>query len=893
MKKGLLILCLFIVSGVAFAGKLVLIGLNQPADLQALYLDKNISIHYQGGSFVVAMVEDAPAGKYTVLDEEAWAGGCEYFVVSFRKGIEKNYLEYVTQVAGILKTGEDYLILRVLPGKEVTAPTHGSIVRVHRDACRLPQQDLLKTGGSPEGLQPQKGIDPDIIAMMASVDTNIFLANLQHLQNYGTRNCYTTQAVQAQNWIKSKFESYGYSTQLFDFTMPGGSASDNVLATKTGSKYPNEYVLLGGHYDSYASGGGNAPGADDNATGTCGVLEAARVMAGYDFDRTIIFCAWSGEEYGLYGSEAYASWAESQNMNILGYFNIDMCGYRYPGDAIHTDIIAPASAAPLKQFYKTVCALYLPDFQTFDGALSGGDSDHTSFNDHGYMGIFPFEDSQNYSPYIHTANDLIGPSVNSLKMCLWFTQAMVANVTSMANYLAPPANFKGIPKFASIKLSWDPVANPDHYNVYRDNVLIGSTTNTSLEDFNVTQYTTYQYFVTVVYAGSPDESNPSNTAAVTLLPPMAIPFTDLFEAGTAYWTFEGTWGLTTSTSYSPTHSLTESPSGNYGNNLNISANLYPFTLAGVTQASISFYTKYNLESGYDYTYLEISTNGSTWTTLATYNGNQSTTWSLKTYSLNAYLGQPLVLLRFRFYSDSYVTKDGMYIDNFTLQRQTSLDLQAYLEGPFSGTSMTTALNSGGFVPLSQPYQGAPWNYNGTESVASMPNGSVVDWVLVELRDAANAAAAGSATTLARQACFLLNNGKVVGLNGSSYLQFSVNVFEQLYAVVWHRNHLGIMSAGPMTMVTDRLVYNYSSGVNQVFGGPNGHKQLASGIWGMVSGDGNADRQISNADKNDVWAPQSGFSGYRAGDFDLNGQVDNIDKVEKWKPNSGLGCQVPN
>jgi hypothetical protein len=893
MKKSILILSLLIMSGVAFAGKLVLIGLNQPADLQALHLDKNISIHYQGGSFVVATVADAAAGKYTVLDEEAWAGGCGYFVVSFYKGIDKNYLAYVSGIAGILKTGDDYLILKVLAGKEVTAPTQGSIVRIHQEICRLPQQDILKTGGAPEGIQPQKGIDPNILTMMANVDTNIFLTNLQHLQDYGTRNCYTPQAVQAQNWIKSQFESYGYSTQLFDFTMPSGSASDNVLATKTGTKYPDEYVLLGAHYDSYVFGGGNAPGADDNATGTCGVLEAARVMAGYDFDRTIIFCAWSGEEYGLYGSEAYASWAESQNMNILGYFNIDMCGYRYPGDPIHTDIIAPASATPLKEFYKTVCALYLPTFQTFDGALSGGDSDHTSFNDHGYMGIFPFEDSQNYSPYIHTANDLIGPSVNSLAMCRIFTQAMVANVTSMANYLAPPANFKAIPKFASIKLSWDPVANPDHYNVYRDNVLIGSTTETSLEDFNVTLYTTYQYFVTVVYTGSPDESNPSNTATVTLLPPMAIPFTDLFEAGTTYWTLEGTWGLTTSTSYSPTHSLTESPSGNYGNNLNISANLYPFTLAGVTQASISFYTKYNLESGYDYTYLEVSTNGSTWSTLATFNGNQSTTWSLKTYSLNAYLGQPLVLLRFRFYSDSYITKDGMYIDNFTLQRQTSLDLQAYLEGPFGGTTMTTALNSGGFLPLSQPYQGAPWNYNGTESVASIPNAGVVDWVLVELRDAANAAAAGGSTTLARQACFLLNNGKIVGLNGSSYLQFSVNVFDQLYAVVWHRNHLGIISANPMTLVTDHLVYNYSSGVNQVFGGPNGHKQLASGIWGMISGDGNADRQISNADKNDVWAPQSGFSGYRAGDFDLNGQVDNIDKVEKWKPNSGLGCQVPN
>ncbi len=77
--------------------------------------------------------------------------------------------------------------------------------------------------------------------------------------------------------------------------------------------------LLARHYDSY-SYSGDAPGADDNGTGTCGVLEAARVMAAYDFDRTIIFCCWSGEEYGLYGSGAYASWAQESGNGYSGLF---------------------------------------------------------------------------------------------------------------------------------------------------------------------------------------------------------------------------------------------------------------------------------------------------------------------------------------------------------------------------------------------------------------------------------------------------------------------------------------------------------------------------------------------------------------------------------------------
>ena len=90
---------------------------------------------------------------------------------------------------------------------------------------------------------------------------------------------------------------------------------------------------------------------------------------GLESDRTVLFCAWSGEEYGLYGSEAYAQWCQDEGINILGYFNIDMCGYLHPGDPIKTDIIAPASAQPLVHFYTHVCAMYLPDFIVGPAAL--------------------------------------------------------------------------------------------------------------------------------------------------------------------------------------------------------------------------------------------------------------------------------------------------------------------------------------------------------------------------------------------------------------------------------------------------------------------------------------------------------------------------------------------
>jgi len=424
MKKILILLVATLLFNVTFADKLVLINYTGSEELKALHANQSLKIHYSVENFIIASVDNAYQGNYTFLDDNWLSENQNYYIAWFHKGIKDDYASQISSITETLAETNNYLILKTDPDFSIHPPTDGRIVKIYRKEINLPEKNFEYSKGS-------LLLDPTIEEMMENVDTNIFLTNLQHLQDYGTRNAYSPEAVEAQNWIKGQFESYGYEVELFDFSMPNGPASDNVLATKPGTKYPDEYVIIGGHYDSY-SWSGNAPGADDDGTGTCGVMEVARVMSDFQTDRTVIFCAWSGEEYGLYGSEAYAEWAASEGLNILGYFNIDMCGYRHPGNPILTDIIAPSSAQPLADFYMDVCALYLPDFIVEMGYLSGGDSDHTSFNNNGYMGIFPFEDDQNYSPYIHTSDDVIGLSVNSLEMCMIFTQAMVANVATMA-----------------------------------------------------------------------------------------------------------------------------------------------------------------------------------------------------------------------------------------------------------------------------------------------------------------------------------------------------------------------------------------------------------------------------------------------------------------------------
>jgi len=143
-----------------------------------------------------------------------------------------------------------------------------------------------------------------------------------------------------------------------------------------------------------------------------------------------------------------------------------------------------------------------------------------------------------------------------------------------------------------------------------------------------------------------------------------------------------------------------------------------------------------------------------------------------------------------------------------------LDFRVFLEGPYDGTQMSNDLYS--VLPLSQPFNPAlpwfgnpapEWYYNGTEAVASIPNPATVDWVLVELRDAPDAASATSSTMVAQRACFILRDGMIVDLDGNSMPTFNFTINQGLFAVVWHRNHLGVMSSVPL--VPNGNIYSYN------------------------------------------------------------------------------------
>jgi len=642
------------------AEQLYLIKTTGISHQRSLSTNPAFRIHLFQDNWVIASGEAEPKEPHHFLMNEPWSSGKSIYVVYVPETQAADYFVQRPE-AEILYQESSFVIVAAdeLTFGQLQPFKSDGMVRIMSHEARLQKENSLS-------FNRKDNPDPWIQTLLDQVSATNITASVQHLQNYGTRNAYKAQSVVAQNWIKDQFQSYGLSVEVMDFNMPSGSASDNVIATLTGTKYPEEYIVLGGHYDSY-TGGSAEPGADDNASGTAGVLEIARIMSQQSFDRSIIFCAFSGEEYGLYGSAAYASRAAQLGMDIHGYFNLDMIGYLKPGNtAIKSTLIFPSGAQELATFYTEVASTYLPDFVVTTGSLSGGDSDHTSFNNNGFMGIFPFEAVPDYSPYIHTSNDIVGPSYNNEAQAAVFTKASLAAAATLANRLNPPRGLAALAGDQVVELNWTALPDAASFNIYRNGILISNLNSNQYSDFDVVNGTPYTYYITAIYADSNLESYPSNSVTVTPMPPMSLPFVTNFENGAPYFEFFGGWGLSTTQSYSPNHSITESPTGEYQDDTESFAYLRPFNLnTGFTSAEISFWTKYVLETNYDYMYLEVSTNGTNWVQLAQFNGSQSA-WQKKTYNLNSYLGQNYIQFRFRFTSDMSVTEDGMYIDDFQI-----------------------------------------------------------------------------------------------------------------------------------------------------------------------------------------------------------------------------------
>lgn len=499
MKKSLLLISILLVALGVSAQSFVMINVDNQQQTEKLFNNDNLTIHYYTDSFVLATAKTVDK-TMQVLDSEAFSGNDVYTLVYCPQAEQSSYLgdgEALFQTTNFV----------IVKGATMPYKNDGAVAIFNKTA-KMP----VATRDFPVVTEENAVIRE----MMNQVNMDSLQATVQHLQDYQNRMWNSTNAFAASDWIAGRMEALGLEVEQQDFyasTWYGsGQAAPNVIGIQRGTVYPNVYVVCGSHFDSFAYSG-NCPGADDNATGVASVLESARIMTQYEFEYSIIYCAYGCEEMGLYGSEAYASRCQQQGMDIIGYFNNDMNGYLY-GDAIHIDCIYPNSVAQIGDYYMNVANIYFPEMQVRHVTLSGGDSDHTSFNQHGYMGIYPFEDVDHYSPYIHTSNDLIGNSVNSFAMSQRYCQMNIGCLAEIANpggepqiYCNPVNDFDiDYPyqdDYSMLRLTWtEPTegstGNLVNYEIYRDNEKIAEVTDLEYVD-SVTEDVTVEYYVNAVY----------------------------------------------------------------------------------------------------------------------------------------------------------------------------------------------------------------------------------------------------------------------------------------------------------------------------------------------------------------------------------------------------------
>ena len=509
MKKLTLLLLTLAVSTMLSAGNFVMIHYADQTQLKRIFNDPNLIVHHYNDNAVFATAERFDSQTMTLIDANAFAENEVYTLVYCPQTEQKTYLQ---DGEALLQT-PNFVVVK---GGATPYKNDGAVAIFNKKA-RLPQL----TRDFPVVTE----VDPRIREMMDQVNMDSLQATVQHLQDYQSRLWNSNNAFNASDWIASRMEALGLEVEQQAFYantwFGSGQAAPNVIGIQRGTVYPNVYVVCGSHFDSFSYeaywGSGDCPGADDNATGVASVLESARILTQYEFEYSIIYCAYGCEEMGLYGSEAYAARCQQEGMEILGYFNNDMNGYLNPGDPIHIDCIYPNSVAPIGTYYMNIGSVYFPELPIRHVNFNEGDSDHTSFNNHGYMGIYPFEDYQNYSPYIHTPNDLIGTSVNSFEMSKQYCQMNIGCLTEIARPMGdtpvilcnPVVNFVyGYDDpIELIILGWEaPVEGStgalERYDIYRDGQLLESVNPDVVyyEDHAAPEELPIAFYINAVYS---------------------------------------------------------------------------------------------------------------------------------------------------------------------------------------------------------------------------------------------------------------------------------------------------------------------------------------------------------------------------------------------------------
>ena len=368
--------------------------------------------------------------------------------------------------------------------------------------------------------------DQRIYDIMNKVSAERIKKDVTTLVSFGTRHTLSdtisnTRGIgAARRWIKSEFDrisekcndclEVSYQRDLVKKEESNRIPKDvwvvNVVAIQRGTTYPDRYIIMSGDIDSRVSDANNytsdSPGANDNASGMAGTIEAARVLSNYKFENSIIYLGLSGEEQGLFGGQGLVKSAKEKGWDIIGIFNNDMIGNIKGGDGIisNTDFRIFSEPVPpteterernMRRFYggevdgisrqlaryvyKNV-KTYMPEMNPMmiyrlDRFGRGGH--HRPFNDAGYAGIRIMEAHENYTQQhqdIRVENGIAYGDVLehvNFDYAKKLTSVNAINLASLA--WAPPApeevKIGGIVE-PSAKFQWSKVPGATGYKIY-------------------------------------------------------------------------------------------------------------------------------------------------------------------------------------------------------------------------------------------------------------------------------------------------------------------------------------------------------------------------------------------------------------------------------------------
>ncbi|QTH63157.1 M28 family metallopeptidase [Psychrosphaera ytuae] len=372
-------------------------------------------------------------------------------------------------------------------------------IKLTKISWLFPLSALVSTSVSALDNNRVHTVDADLHNIVEQVSAERIEKDIEKLVSFGTRHTLSdtksdTRGIgAARRWIKAEFDKIsaecGGCLQVFyqsktikgEKRIPDATEVVSVIAIQSGETDPGRYVLMSGDIDSRVTDvmdfTSDSPGANDNASGVAGTLEAARVLSKYKFNGSIVYAALAGEEQGLFGGKILAEYAQKENWRLKAVLNNDMIGNVQGINGVINNTTARIFAEGTRQTETTseartrrftggevdspsrnlaryidlMADRYIPNLDTMvvyrlDRFGRGGH--HRPFNDLGYPGVRIMETNENYNRQhqdLRTENGIeYGDTIDGVDFdyAAKLTALNAVSLASMAWAPTPPANVK-------------------------------------------------------------------------------------------------------------------------------------------------------------------------------------------------------------------------------------------------------------------------------------------------------------------------------------------------------------------------------------------------------------------------------------------------------------------